>query len=801
MSVTFIHPWFAIGAAALALLALAIWLRSRRPAAALLVLGGAFLLLGGGLPSIGSAGGVVTHAIILDVSGSMEPRLKLARRLAASRELPDGHRAMFFQLSDAIRAQGDPVGGETQYARLADVLADPSIDGEIVLITDGRGDLDDLSLAIQPSRLLLIRAPVPERPDASVLDLSGPGVLPEGASGRIHATVVSDTDLRARWSIFDGDARLAGGEVQLRRNVPLEIGYSIAARAPGLRTVRFTIEVEGDREPRNDSALIRFYSGGKRLILFARDPSTPAASDVLLQTLRSDPRNQVRVVRTLPASAAELEGIAALIVHDLSVSASGIERAQLRAIGDWVRSGGNLMMAGLANAFGPGGYRRTEIEEVMPVTFRPDDDPPRRVLLLLDCSDSMNVAEGGGGISRLDLLRDGARRALDSLAERDQAAILGFNERPLGAPEFLALTAREELNRRIKSLKAGGGTYIGRALDAAIGAFGSGPSNGAARRLLLITDGEHEGPAGDAEFKAMGADIAGRGIRLDVVLTGEGEPAWIRSLRAGGAEVESHRVGGAGFAGLLTALEGALSGFDRSLIRQGPFAVSGIGPGLPALVLTAPRNLPGVTAMLDAVPSGGTARPLLYRRQLVGRSVALCTQALTTESSGEFWQHARTRRMIAEALDFLLAGSDRPRLVLKRDGPEFSLVWTGAADAPPGDLRLADGAPLRRLGPGRWRVVPGRLATELVIMHREQFLQRVPLPRLVPRELARTGNDDVFFRQAEERGLRVYNSLAAWRPRRAVPALTTPVGVAWIAALAGILLLLVGYGLRLRESR
>ena len=168
MSVTFIHPWFAIGAAALALVALAIWLRSRRPAAALLVLGGAFLLLAGGLPSIGSAGGLVTHAIILDVSGSMEPRLKLGRRLAACRELPDGHRAKFFQLSDAIRAQGDPVGGVTEYARLADVLADPSIDGEIVLITDGRGDLDDLSLAIQPSRLLLIRAPVPGRPDASV---------------------------------------------------------------------------------------------------------------------------------------------------------------------------------------------------------------------------------------------------------------------------------------------------------------------------------------------------------------------------------------------------------------------------------------------------------------------------------------------------------------------------------------------------------------------------------------------------------------------------------------------------------
>lgn len=62
----------------------------------------------------------------------------------------------------------------------------------------------------------------------------------------------------------------------------------------------------------------------------------------------------------------------------------------------------------------------------MPVKFRPQNDKPRQVVLLLDCSDSMRAAVGSQ--TRLHLLKQAALRVLDNLDNGDSAAVVGFSE-------------------------------------------------------------------------------------------------------------------------------------------------------------------------------------------------------------------------------------------------------------------------------------------------------------------------------------------------------------------------------------
>ncbi|MCL4729151.1 MAG: hypothetical protein KJ044_01770, partial [Planctomycetes bacterium] len=176
MGVEFAFPLLVIAAATVALGAVvAVW-RLRRRAPALFLAGAAFLLLAGAGPRLSQDSGRTTHLWVVDVSDSMN-----GRAVAQPPALPTGHVWHEMQLSDALRPKGAPPGGPTRYARLADALAVPDFDGELVLITDGRGSLAELAGALPPGRAILLPAPRPAGGDAAISALRAPGVVAQGS--------------------------------------------------------------------------------------------------------------------------------------------------------------------------------------------------------------------------------------------------------------------------------------------------------------------------------------------------------------------------------------------------------------------------------------------------------------------------------------------------------------------------------------------------------------------------------------------------------------------------------------------
>jgi hypothetical protein len=209
---------------------------------------------------------------------------------------------------------------------------------------------------------------------------------------------------------------------------------------------------------------------------------------------------------------------------------------------------------------------------------------------------------------------------------------------------------------------------------------------------------------------------------------------------------------------------------------------------------------PGVTTVLRATPPAESrpAYPVLAWRQVVGRTACLCTRTWGDERHLAFWGNDLFQQRLGMALDFLTATTRRGNLALNPLDTGAELVWTGVSDPPARDLRLSSGGTARLDTRGRWLLEAMPAGEELLVFDGDVLLQRIPLPRLVPRELQRTGDDEAFFLMAEQAGVRVVRSLDAWQPRRFGVEERRPVDLTWGAAFAAIALLVGGFVLRRR---
>jgi hypothetical protein len=794
----FATPWLVVASALLLLLAAVAGVLRRAWSPALLASAAAAFLFAGAQPRLGGESGNVGHAAVLDVSDSMAARDAAAAldSALAQANLPRGHELLRFELSDALRPAGSPGGAGTEYSRLVDLRADERVSGEVILASDGRGSLAELLDAVDPRRLILLRLPAPDQPDASIVSFSGPTAVAEGGTALLRAVIHSDRDGEVRWRMLDGETEIASGtrQVSAGRDAGISAGY--LPRRDGLVRVRLVLDMPGDREPRNDEASLAFYAGAKRVVLYCVPSGFPAGADALLAALRDDPVNEVRVAHRLPTSPRELDGVGLLFMNDIALHESGAQRESLSVIADWVMAGGNLMMLGADGAFGPGGYRGTAIEQIMPVRFRPEDAPPARTLLLLDISESMDLMLPGG-ITRLQRLREAARRLLDQCDPTDAVALAGFN---IAVQTEIVYRRPDDpaQQRLLDSLRAGLGTDIHASLRQALATLDDADAR---QRLIVITDGEDHGGATQADWHSLGDTLASQGVRADIVLTTPDTPEWYAQLRGAPSVPEVHAfvAGTGGYDDLLETLDRAVAGGEDEWVSRARWEVPGVMTPLHLLAKAAPRDDPSVEPMLDAIPPGQAQPeyPLLSVRQLIGRTAALNTRSWGDERQAEFWGDHAFQEWLSKALTFVAANAGRQLFQLNVLDEGAELVWIGAFEAPGRDLRAAD-RPLRLLEPGRWMLSELPPGDELLVFDQDLLLQRLPLPQPVPSELQRTGDDETFFSLAEQAGVRVVRSLNAWQPRRMDAPRREAVDITWLPALLALALLIAGFAMRRR---
>lgn len=235
----------------------------------------------------------------------------------------------------------------------------------------------------------------------------------------------------------------------------------------------------------NQAASFAVVAGEPRVLLVGADEDTR----FLLEALRVE-GIQTDVSQSPPASAAEAENYDAILL--CNVSSEGFSGPQMKLLQAWTGDlGGGLAMTGGENAFGLGGWRRTPVEEALPVSMEIKDKknfPSLGLVVLVDKSGSMaGTMTGSGGKTKLEIAAEAAVAATQQLTERDWVGVVGFDSAAKWDCPWQLAKDKAALADAIRSLRPGGGTDAMPAFNEAIRALGSQPLQH--RHVIFVTDG------------------------------------------------------------------------------------------------------------------------------------------------------------------------------------------------------------------------------------------------------------------------------------------------------------------------
>jgi uncharacterized membrane protein len=406
---------------------------------------------------------------------------------------------------------------------LAEVPPDSA--ARVVLLSDGvatRGDTLAAAAAAVAAGVPIDIVPLEQRsvPDVRVVALRAPARADEGeamdmrlvtsspAAADIEVRIHRDGELvsRARASIAKGEDVL-----RIREHAP----------SPGLH--RYDVAITAldpalDEAPEDNSAsaFVRVRGPATALVLEG-DAGQGAfvASALEAGAFRVDQGSTTSV----PADLGELAGYDLVVLSD--VRAADLSIGQVDAIARYVRDlGGGLILLGGDRGMGPGGYAKTPIEEISPVSFDLKQDKRRASIaevIGIDISGSMGMTVGGH--TKLELANEAAARSAALLGTGDMLGVAHVDTTVTWSVPLAAVVDKAAIEKAIRSVGVGGGgIYVDITLAAAYRALDAEHVN--LKHVLLFADGsDAEQMAG---CRAQVGDAYRRGITTSVVALGKG---------------------------------------------------------------------------------------------------------------------------------------------------------------------------------------------------------------------------------------------------------------------------------------
>jgi Ca-activated chloride channel homolog len=249
----------------------------------------------------------------------------------------------------------------------------------------------------------------------------------------------------------------------------------------------FTARQDGSDQfaPDNHAvAWIGVRSKGKILIVSGRTEGGKYIEEILR-------RQGFEVTSRTPDSAPAPNGFNVVIFNN--VEREKLTASYLTAIERHIDGGNGFIMLGSEWSFGPGGYRRTPIETVLPVEFK---DPPkqeeknRAIILVIDKSGSMRED------NRILYAQEAAKAVARQLKDTDLLGVIGFDVDPFVVVPLARIgSLRGSFNTQIERLKPAGRTVM---LPAIIEAKRQlERQNASHKHVIILSDGETGGSGGD----------------------------------------------------------------------------------------------------------------------------------------------------------------------------------------------------------------------------------------------------------------------------------------------------------------
>ncbi|MFM9874333.1 MAG: VWA domain-containing protein [Fimbriimonadaceae bacterium] len=544
-----------------------------------------------------------------------------ASDLAASLRLamasfPSGKGRRIVVLSDGNETKGDALG------------AIESISAEGVAV-------DFVPLGLEKSRA-----------EASVLELQTPSEQAADQPFELRAVVESSVAQSGQLIIERNGEPVSQVPVSLPTGTST-IVVSQELKESGFYRYRAYLKVPQDSDNRNNlGASFVAVKGRPKVLLIQGDTLKRELATALSEQGISV---QLGGASMMPARQEDLQAFDAVILNDFN--AAQTTEIQMKMVRNAVRDSGiGFMMIGGEDSFLPGGWFGTPIAEALPVDLNVRQRkvfPNTSVMIVVDTSGSMSM--NVGGMTKLQLAASAAVLSTQLLSAKDRLGVAGSGSRIDYVAPLAELTKKDEVVRKIKTLKdGGGGIFAEPSVQFANDKLRA--ENSKVRHFILVADGSDCDTHGTslAIASAMKADK----ITVSTVAIGDGKDVpFLKGLAAvGGGRyyfVEDAKK-------LPQIFTQDVSLMSRSAIEEGAFIPKILGgdevtrgisgfPALMAYCLTDARPLARVTMKTHKDD------PLLASWQFgLGKSMAFTSDAQNRWAKewigwggyGQFWAQA-----------------------------------------------------------------------------------------------------------------------------------------------------------------
>jgi Mg-chelatase subunit ChlD len=413
------------------------------------------------------------------------------------------------------------VGGDASH--LADAV-DTSLSligkdnpGRILILSDGRATGRDLApvAARAAASGIALDYRLLERPsagDLAIESVQGPESALPNESFMLTAWVRTPRAQDVTYELLRGTAVIARG----KQAMPVgsnRLLFRDTAPGSGVQQYRLRVTGEGkDPIPENNTSRLLVGVGGAKPILCV----SPRGSSGLAALLRQGGLDVQDVAADEGDWSLErLAGCSAVILENTPADRLGYIGMQNLAA--WVTDGGGgLMLTGGRDSYGPGGYYKSPLEPILPVSLelrREHRKLALAVVVVLDRSGSMAMSAGGGR-TKMDLANLATAEVVEMLGPLDQFGCIAVDSMPHTIVPLTEVEQKGSIKGRVLKIDSlGGGIYVYEGLAA--GADMIAPATAGAKHIILFSDAaDSENPAG---YKKLVGQCAKAGITISVV--------------------------------------------------------------------------------------------------------------------------------------------------------------------------------------------------------------------------------------------------------------------------------------------
>jgi uncharacterized membrane protein len=403
-------------------------------------------------------------------------------------------------LEDLPRVNSQPVKTRTNLAgaiRFGLALLPNTSARRMVILSDGNENVDK---AIDQARLAgaagvqIDYVPIAKNddPEVYVKQVQSPATLREGEAFSVSVTVESNIDTTARIRLQTDGAVSTEDTVQVRKGTNSYV-FDHKPLDSGAHSFEATIEPAEDTVSENNQAsAFSNVSGKPKVLIVEGQPSDGAA---LAKALESDGTHVETVNPSgMPSDLPTLRTYDTLVLAN--VAANAITPAQMRIVKTYVQDlGGGLVVIGGDKSYGTGGYNKTPLEDVLPVT---SEVAPRRNVPSTAVFFILESLESNLGI---DISREAAKASIQALSPLDEVGVSDGNQE-ISIP-LQKVTNKPDLLAKVDALQMGDPASYKTFFDAAHKALLA--SDAKVKHIIFLGDGDAT-DSYDEQITAIAAD-------------------------------------------------------------------------------------------------------------------------------------------------------------------------------------------------------------------------------------------------------------------------------------------------------